>query len=73
MYVINSVVEATVSADLVIICEYGTRVVVRLVHTVVLVRVMGTVELVDSFVIMVEVTGQVVVLLKWSLRLLSVS
>ena len=45
----------------------------RLVHTVVLVRVMGTIELVDSFVITVEITGQVVVLLKWSLRLLNVS
>ena len=73
MYVINLVVEATVSADLVIICEYGTGIVVRLVSTVVLVRVMGTVEIFDSFVITVEITGQVVVLLKWSLHLLSVS
>ena len=44
----------------------------RLVSTVVLVRVIGTVEMVDSFVITVEITGQVVVLLKWSLHLLSV-
>ena len=40
----------------------------RLVSTVVLVRVTGTIEIVDSFEIMVEVTGQVVVLLKWSLH-----
>ena len=45
----------------------------RLVSTVVLVRVTGTVEIVDSFVITVEVTGQVVVLLKWSLHLPSES
>ena len=45
----------------------------RLVSTVVLVRVTGTVEIVDSFVITVEVTGQVVVLLKWSLYLPSES
>ena len=73
MYVTNLVVEATVSADLVIICEYVTGIVVRLVSTVVLVRVMGTVEIVDSFVITVEIIGQVVVLLKRSLHLLSVS
>ena len=72
VYVINLVVEA-VSADLVIIGELGTGIVVRPISTVVLVRVTGTVEIVDSFVITVEVTGQVVVLLKWSLHLPSES
>lgn len=41
----------------------GTGIVVRLVSTVVSVRVTGTVEVVDFIVMTVEVTGQVVVLL----------
>ena len=52
-----------VSTDLVVMGVTGTGIVVRLVSTVVLVRVIGTVEVVDSFVITVEVIGQVVVLL----------
>ena len=56
-------VETTVSTDLVTTGVMGTGIVVRLVSTVVFVRVTGTVEVVDSFVMTVEVTGQVVVLL----------
>ncbi len=52
-----------VSTDLVVMGVTGTGIVVRLVKTVVFVRVIGTVEVVDSFVITVEVIGQVVVLL----------
>lgn len=55
--------ETTVSTDLVTTGVMGTGIVVRLVSTVVFVRVTGTVEVVDSFVMTVEVTGQVVVLL----------
>ena len=43
----------------------GTGIVVRLVSTVVFVRVTGTVKIVDSFVIVVDVIGQVVVLLNF--------
>ena len=56
-------VETTVSTDLVTTGVMGTGIMVRLVSTVVFVRVTGTVEVVDSFVMTVEVTGQVVVLL----------
>lgn len=56
-------VDTTVSTDLVIIGVTGTGIVVRLVITVVFVRVTGTVAVVDPFVMTVEVTGQVVVLL----------
>ncbi len=52
-----------VSTDLVMMGVTGTGIVVRLVNTVVFVRVIGTVDVVDSFVITVEVIGQVVVLL----------
>ena len=52
-----------VSTGLVAIDVTETGIVVRLVSTVVFVRVRGTVEVVDSFVITVEVIGQVVVLL----------
>lgn len=55
--------ETTVSTDLVTTGVMGTGIMVRLVSTVVFVRVTGTVEVVDSFVMTVEVTGQVVVLL----------
>lgn len=55
--------DTTVSTDLVIIGVTGTGIVVRLVITVVFVRVTGTVAVVDPFVMTVEVTGQVVVLL----------
>ena len=65
LYVINLVVDTTVSTELVIIGVMGTGIVVRLVITVVCVRVTGIVEIVDSFVITVEVTGQVVVLINW--------
>ena len=56
-------VETTLSTDLVMIGVMGTGIVVRLVSTVVSVRVTGTVEVVDFIVMTVEVTGQVVVLL----------
>ena len=52
-----------VSTGLVAIDVTEMGIVVRLVSTVVFVRVRGTVEVVDSFVITVEVIGQVVVLL----------
>lgn len=55
------VVDKTVSTGLVTIDVTGTGIVVRLVSTVVFVRVMGTVDVMDALVITVEVTGQVVV------------
>ena len=54
-----------VSTGLVMIDMTGMGIVVRLVSTVVFVRVTGTVEVVDSFVITVELIGQVVVLLSF--------
>lgn len=54
-----------VSTGLVMIDVTGMGIVVRLVSTVVFVRVTGTVEVVDSFVITVELIGQVVVLLSF--------
>ena len=54
-----------VSTGLVMTDVTGTGIVVRLVSTVVFVRVTGTVEVVDSFVIVVDVIGQVVVLLNF--------
>ena len=53
----------TVSTGLVTVVGTGTGIVVRLVSTVVFVRVTGTVDVIDALVITVEVTGQVVVLL----------
>lgn len=55
-------VETTVSTDLVITGVTDTGIVVRLVSTIVFVRVTGTVDVLDCFVMTVEVTGQVVVL-----------
>lgn len=57
------VVDKTVSTGLVTIDVTGTGIVVRLVSTVVFVRVMGTVDVMDALVITVDVIGQVVVLL----------
>ena len=53
----------TVSADLVVKGVTWTGIVLRLVNTVVFVRVRGSIEVVDPFVIVVAVTGHVVVLL----------
>lgn len=61
VYVMSFVVDKTVSTGLVTVDVTGTGIVVRLVITVVFVRVMGTVEVMDALVITVEVTGQVVV------------
>ena len=55
--------EKIVSTGLVTTDVTGRGNVVRLVSTVVFVRVIGTVDVVDSFVIILEVIGQVVVLL----------
>lgn len=54
-------VDKTVSIGLVTVDVTATGIVVRLVSTVVFVRVMGTVDVTDALVITVEVTGQVVV------------
>ena len=63
VYVINLVVNLSVSTGLVVMIGVdGMGIVVRLVSMVVFVRMTGTVETTDPFVIMVEVTGQVVVL-----------
>lgn len=55
------VVDKTVSIGLVTVDVTATGIVVRLVSTVVFVRVTGTVDVTDALVITVEVTGQVVV------------
>ena len=51
-----------VSTSLVVVT--GTEIVMMLVNMIVFVSVISTVEVVDSFVMTVEVTGQVVVLPK---------
>ena len=52
-----------VSTSLVMVGGTEAGIMVRLVSTVVFVRVTGTVEVVDPLVMIVEVIGQVVVLL----------